>query len=246
MRLVGALLGGLFGVLPGLLLILLGRLMTGGGNGTIPFGLAGMVFAVVGVIPGAVPGQRYHGWIPENLRVPAVVVALLIGLSACSPPTTGPVVRIDETGWTADPPSVVQQGDRFRFVVDNSLEVDVQFVILRLYYGEVTDLPLVEGVVDVSQQVVYDGEDPIVAFGLYPEFERGDADWEPRNVAAGSATTVNVGTGLGGGEPGRFVVVSYLPGSIAAGHYAVFDMTDENGDVPMFTDQDFHPIEGQP
>lgn len=114
---------------------------------------------------------------------------------------------------------------------------------MRMYYGEVADLPLVDGVVDVSQQVVYAGEDPVVAFGPYPEFGGEGADWMPWTVAAGSSTTIKVGTSLGGGEPGRFAVISYQAGAIEAGEHAVFDMTDENGNVPQFTLEDFHPTD---
>lgn len=182
----------------------------------------------------------------SGTRVGFVGVAVLmsIGLAACTEATQGPTILIDETGWTANPQSVVQSSDRFSFDLDNSLDTDVEFVLLRMDYGDVVDIPLEDGLVDVSQQVVYDGDDPVVAYVPYPEVGDG-ADWEPWSVDAGSSTRVNVGTSLGGGEPGRFAVISYRPGAIDAGEYAVFEMTDENGEVPQFTLEDFFPPEGE-
>ena len=59
---------------------------------------------------------------------------------------------------------------------------------------------------------------------------------------ANATTTLRVGNpGLGGGEPGRFVVISNEPGGLERGDFAVFDMTDESGNVPQFTIEDFHP-----
>lgn len=190
--------------------------------------------------------SRRYAWFRNGGA--AVVALALVGSTACSgiissPATSGPTVQIDDE-WTVEPPSVVQPSDRFSFVVDNSLDEDVGFVLLRMDYGEVVDLPLADGVVDVSQQVVYDGEEPVVAFGSYPEFG-GGTGWEPWSVAAGSSTTVTVGSSLGGGEPGRFAVVSHRPGAIEEGDYVVFDMTDENGEVPQFTLEDFFPTEDE-
>ena len=66
-------------------------------------------------------------------------------------------------------------------------------------------------------------------------------------MPAGETVSVQVGNpGLGGGEPGRFAVISYEPGALEAGKYVVFDMTDENGEVPLFTLEDFFPSEEEP
>jgi hypothetical protein len=148
---------------------------------------------------------------------------------------------------------MVQPGDWFTFTVVNSRDIAVEFVVLRMNYGNVDDLPLVAGVVDITRQVVYESDDPTVQsppvvayYVVHPAVEGEDAvGWEPAKVPAGGSATVQVGNrGLGGGEPGRFAVVAYEPGSLDAGEYAVFEMTDENGHVPQFTVDDFFPEGG--
>lgn len=182
-------------------------------------------------------------------RCAAVVAGLVVvGLTACSQPTTGPTIRVDNKGWTPDPPSIVQPGEWFTFTVVNSRDIDVEFVVLQMNYGNVDDLPVVDGVVDVTRQVVYESDDPTVQsppvvayYVVYPAVEgEGAVGWEPAKAAAGASATVQVGNrGLGGGEPGRFAVVSYHPGGLGAGEYAEFELTDENGQVPRFTLEDF-------
>lgn len=186
---------------------------------------------------------------------PAFLTAFLlvsaVSCSVLSPPTQGPDVRIGPNQWTADPASMVQTGDWFRFTVENTLDTEVRFVVLTLDYGKVTDIPVVDGVVDVNRQVLYESSnsldpgDPVVAYGLVHPGPTGEgAPWGPAVLDAGATTTVQVGNaGLGGGEPGRFVVVSYEAGGLEQGQFAVFDMTDEDGVVPQFTLDDFFPTE---
>ena len=174
---------------------------------------------------------------------------LLVTVVGCSAPTQGPTIRIGPNGWVADPASTVQEGDVFEFTIENRLDVPVHFAVLRLDYGEPTDLPLVDGVVDVSRQVVYesadprDPGDPVVAYNIvHPVFAGEGAAPRPGMLDANATTTLRVGNpGLGGGEPGRFVVISYEPGGLERGDFAVFDMTDESGNVPQFTVEDFYP-----
>jgi len=69
MRFLAALIGGLVGVLPGLLLIALGQMLTDGGDGMIPFGMGGVALSVLGAIAGVVVGWRNHGWFTSHLIV---------------------------------------------------------------------------------------------------------------------------------------------------------------------------------
>ena len=132
--------------------------------------------------------------------------------------------------------------------MENALDTEVRFVVLTLNYGEVTDIPVVDGVVDVNRQVLYESSnsrdpgDPVVAYGLVHPGPTGEgAPWGPAIFDAGATTTVQVGNpGLGGGEAERFVVET---GGLEQGHFAVFDMTDEAGQVPQFTLEDFFPTE---
>ena len=96
-------------------------------------------------------GPRREG---GRSRCAAALVGLLVpGLAACSEPTAGPTIRVDDAGWTPEPPSVVQPEEWFTFTVVNSRDIDVEFVVLRMNYGNVDDLPLVAGVVDNTRQV---------------------------------------------------------------------------------------------
>jgi hypothetical protein len=186
---------------------------------------------------------------------PALVVLFLFvaaaGCSVLSPPTQGPEVRIGPNQWTAEPVSMVQTGEWFEFTVENTLDTGVRFVVLTLNYGKVSDIPVVDGLVDVNRQVLYESSDPlnpgdpVVAYALvFPGPTGEGAPWGPAILDAGAATTVQVGNpGLGGGEAGRFVVVSYETGGLEQGHFVVFDMTDEDGVVPQFTLEDFFPTD---
>lgn len=146
---------------------------------------------------------------------------------------------------------MVQTGEWFEFTVVNSRDAPVRFVVLNLNHGKVTDLSIVDGVVDVNRQVLYesanplDPGDPVLAHGLVHPGPTGEgARWRPAFLDVGDTTTVQVGNpGLGGGEPGRFVVVSCDTGGLEQEYFVVFDMTDESGVVPQLTIEDFFPTD---
>jgi len=84
MRFFATLIGGLVGVIPGLLVIVLGQLLTGGGDGMIPFGIGGAALVAVGAIAGVVVGWRNQSWFSSHLIVSIVgslvSVALIAGV----------------------------------------------------------------------------------------------------------------------------------------------------------------------
>lgn len=69
MHVFATLVGGLLGVLPGLLLVVLGQSVTSGGDGMIGYGMGGVALMVVGVVAGAVWGWRNHEWFSSHLFV---------------------------------------------------------------------------------------------------------------------------------------------------------------------------------
>lgn len=174
-------------------------------------------------------------------------------VSSCQAPTTGPTVNAGEDGWIADPLTTMQERERFEVTLVNSLDTPVSFVIVRLDYGEATDLPVVNGVVDVNRTrgavygpVEYEVYDPnvsgplVVAYHMvYPDVEEVTESTVPV-LEPGEETKVTIGNaGLGGGEPGSYAVISHEPGGLERGDYAVFNLTDENGVIPRLSPVDF-------
>jgi len=182
--------------------------------------------------------------------VSAILVLLL--LTACAPPTQGPVVRIGNDGWTADPVSMVQEREWFEVSIINSSQAEARFVVVRMEFGEVLDLPQVNGVVDVSRDqgfvtrpVQYDTFEPVVGplvvsyHLVYPD-TLGVTDATVPVLQPGEERDLRVGNrGLGGGDPGTYAAISYEHGSLERGDYVVFDLTDVNGEVPRLDPIDF-------
>jgi len=185
---------------------------------------------------------------PPCLGARAIWLPFCLLLSGCfQPPTQGPIVDIGEDGWIADPPTIAQTRERFEVTLVNSLDTSVSFIIVRMDYGEVTDLPLLNGVVDVNRQVVYEVDDPmvlsppLVAYSVvYPDNEEIFNEGTAPVLEPGQEGKVTIGNpGLGGGEPGSFAVISHDPGGLERGDYATFNLTDENGQVPRMSLDDF-------
>lgn len=92
MRFLATLIGGLLGVLPGLLLIGFGLVVTGGGDGMIPYGMGGAALILVGVIAGGVVGWRGQSWIAAHLLLSvsgtlvATAVIVVVWVAASGPP----------------------------------------------------------------------------------------------------------------------------------------------------------------
>jgi hypothetical protein len=184
--------------------------------------------------------------------VASTIFVLSLLLTACGPPTQGPIVRIDDDGWTADPVSMEQEREWFEVTLINSSQTEARFVIVRMEFGEVLDLPQVNGVVDVSRSqgfvtgpVEYDTFEPVVGplvvsyYLVYPD-TLGVTDATVPVLQSGEERNVRVGNrGLGGGEPGSYAVISYEPGSLERGDYVAFDLTDVDGEVPRFSSVEF-------
>lgn len=198
--------------------------------------------------------MRLVGW--SRIGLLGVLVSGTL-MAACSSPTQGPTIQIGADGWTASPETMVQTSDRFEITIVNTTDTAVNFILVRMDYGDVKDIPVVDGVVDATAQVVYESDDPtvqsapVVAFIMIHPGEVGESlppGWEPASVEAGEELRVVVGGafGMGGGEPGAFAVISYKSGGIERGDFAVFNLTDENGDVPQMDLEDFFPTDDEP
>lgn len=182
----------------------------------------------------------------------STILVLLLVLTACAPPTQGPVVHISEDGWTADPVTMVQEREWFELSIINSSQAEARFVIVRMEFGDVLDIPQVDGVVDVSRgqgfvtgPVEYDTFEqvtgPLMASYrlVYPD-TLGASDATVPLLQPGEEREVRVGNrGLGGGDPGSYAVISYEPGSLERGEYVVFDLTNPDGEVPRLDPVDF-------
>lgn len=173
-----------------------------------------------------------------------LIVALL---SACLFPS-GPTVEagIAEDGsWWVTPERSVQSGESFRLSFENRSDQVVEYVVVVLFDGQPDALPMRNGVLDVALSgVVSDPEAPDVAkFGVaYSKVGiqgEGGAGFEPAVIGPGKSQTVTIGDpAQGGGEPGEYVVLSFLPGRYEEGDYVSFLLTDPEGRIPVVDQPD--------
>ena len=95
---------------------------------------------------------------------------------------------------------MVQTSDRFEIAIVNTTDTPVNFILVRMDYGDVKDIPVVNGVVDATAQVVYESDDPtvqsppVVAYIMIHPENPGESlppGWEPASVEAGEELMVN-------------------------------------------------------
>jgi len=82
MRFLNMVSGTLLGAVPGMLLMSVGQLVTGGGDGMILFGLGGVLLIFVGLIGGAVLGWNTDPWLRGHgvlATIVGLVTVLLLG-----------------------------------------------------------------------------------------------------------------------------------------------------------------------
>ena len=199
------------------------------------------------LIPRWGPRGRAHR---ARLRLPVASWLVCLLLSSClGAPTQGPTIHISDAGWTAEPPTTTQEGSTFELTLVNSLDVPVSFVVVHMNYGQPTDLRLVDGVPDVDRGadvILGEGVTPdvmgplVVAYYLvYPDVDQVTLATAP-TLEPGAEMTVRVGNpGLGGGDPGRYAVISYEPEGLERGDYVLFDLADSNGEVPRASPVDY-------
>lgn len=100
MLVLATVVGGLVGVLPGLLLIALGQLVTGGGDGMIGFGMGGVGLIVIGAVGGALRGWRNQAWFSSHLLVSVLgglasaAVVVFVWVAVSGPPD--PILIADD------------------------------------------------------------------------------------------------------------------------------------------------------
>lgn len=150
----------------------------------------------------------------------ACAFALL--LAACSSVTQGPTVRIADSGWTVQPSSVDQPSGQFDLVVVNETAEVQRFLVVGLDKGEPDELPIVNGLLDTTRSCA-------LAFRVVGESTYCGGSEQPPlteipSVAPGEEITISVGSVLGGGDPGRYVVLSHRPGGYEAGEFVAFTM----------------------
>ncbi len=79
MRFLNMVSGALLGVVPGLLVMAIGQVLTDGGDGMILFGMGGVLLTLAGLIVGAVLGWNTDPWLRGH-GVLATIVGLAIVL----------------------------------------------------------------------------------------------------------------------------------------------------------------------
>jgi hypothetical protein len=123
--------------------------------------------------------------------------------------------------WLADPnPLAATEGD-IHMTLTNVGDEPIQPVVIVIFEGDPTNLPLVDGVVDLSLSGVTDPSSGFASFGVgYPDVFGGDDSkvGEVATLAPGETAEITM---FGGSEV--FVVFDYQAGEFEAGSYVVIE-----------------------
>lgn len=174
----------------------------------------------------------------RSLRIPRRVrlvlgAAVVVLAASCSTPA-GPNIDIRDDVWTANPSSIEAGGGEFTLTIANETATTQPFAVVSLWRGSADALPLVDGLLDLSRNNLGgDAENPDVALFsvVYPDYESPEgegvapAPLVPAVVEPAEEVTFTIGGAKGGGEPGPYVVLSWVPGGYEAGDYTAFDIT---------------------
>ena len=158
----------------------------------------------------------------------AVLVAS-IAFVACSTPA-GPEIVMSEADWDAVPDAIAAGGGEFTLTVTNQTAELQPFGVIYLYEGEPNSLPMVDGLLDLDNRNRVPGDANF--WIVHPDYEALEGDGvdppplTPAEVSANSETTFTIGGPKGGGEPGTYVILSWVPGGYEAGHYVAFTITE--------------------
>jgi hypothetical protein len=124
---------------------------------------------------------------------------------------------IDSEGWVIEPAGMIDSGGGVVLTITNADDKPRQPVVVFLFDGDPSRLPLRDGVVDLGQAVVVSdaNADPEVAhFGLtWPESDGEDSPETAPDLTPGDSLTVAL-------LPGNYVILDRLPGAYAAGEFA--------------------------
>ena len=152
---------------------------------------------------------------------------------SCSAPA-GPNIDIRDGSWSAAASSAEAGGGEFTLTVANETATTQTFAVVYLWRGSPDAIPTVDGLLDLSRNhLAGDSEHPDAALFsiVYPEYESPEGEGVepaalvPVSIEPTEEVTFTVGGAKGGGEPGRYVVLSWEPGAYEAGDYAAFEIT---------------------
>lgn len=136
------------------------------------------------------------------------------------------IVTLDTAGFTVQPADVVRgPAGGVQLLIVNQTAVVEQVVFISIFAGSPDDLPVVDGLVDVSRcNQIFGGEDednPSPAtFGCFGHL--GEASpIEVVQIAAGETLPLDDGV-----QPGVHLIVDHQPGSYEAGRYVAFEVLE--------------------
>ena len=133
-------------------------------------------------------------------------------------------VFVDASAWLVEPGGILQdEGSGIEITIVNSDDVAHKPVIIFLFSGSSSTLPIVDGVLDLSRcNVASDEEDPSpppAYFGCEYPTSLGDNVRVVEELAPGDSVQVMVGSG-----GGTLVVLDYVPGAYEAGQFVVLEV----------------------
>jgi hypothetical protein len=125
------------------------------------------------------------------------------------------------SGWIATPHRLPRGTDLVAIQITNASAEPIRPVVLDIFQGDPTNLPVGEGLVDLSLSGVTDPSSGYAAFGLaYPNGLLGDdsrVQGEPPELSPGESITVQLWVS------GDVVIFDYRDGEYEAGSYLVIE-----------------------
>jgi hypothetical protein len=173
----------------------------------------------------------YIDWVEGCRAVEAVATSNGIDADLqCPMPPGGPPVQvtvtIEASDWSVEPSGVIEDtGGGVEITIVNQDDVAHRPMIIAIFSGSPAELPIVDGVLDLSRcGVSSDASDPSpppAYFGCeYPEHLGDNVAYVIGELAPGESITVPVS---GAGDGGTFVVIDHIAGAYDAGQYMVIE-----------------------
>jgi hypothetical protein len=149
------------------------------------------------------------------------------------PPIEEVTATIDPGGWIIEPAGMVDSGAGVELTITNDDAKTRQPVVVVLFDGHPSQLPLKEDAVDLRQAGVASdpSADPEVAhFGLaWPEPDSENSQETAPDLAPGETITVDV-------PPGDYVIFDQLPGAYEAGEFATLVIVSVSDLLATYTE----------
>ena len=139
-------------------------------------------------------------------------------LGCPSPPEEAVSIDVEISDeWSATPNPLPVGDGLVRMTITNTGSEAIQPVVIEIWEGDPLNLPIVDGVVDISQSGFFDPASGFAEFGLSYAGENWEVVGEPLELPPGESVEAAIWS------EGTIVVLDYRPGEFEDGAYVVVE-----------------------